>query len=81
MKQMGGDAAEQPRILEINPEHAAVRAVLGLYEKDPASADILALGRLLLDQAVIAEGSKIKDPAGFSQRINVLIAHMGGKAS
>jgi molecular chaperone HtpG len=81
MKQMGGATAEQPRILEINPEHAAVRAVRGLYEKDPGSADVLVLGRLLLDQAVIAEGSKIKDPSGFAQRINVLIAHMGGKAS
>jgi HSP90 family molecular chaperone len=29
--------------------------------------------RLLYDQAVIAEGSRIKDPAGFAQRINKLL--------
>ena len=33
-----------------------------------------AYGRLLYDQAVIAEGSRIKDPAAFAKRVNELIA-------
>ena len=29
---------------------------------------------MLLDQATIAEGSRIKDPAGFAKRMNELMA-------
>ncbi|MFU8780331.1 MAG: molecular chaperone HtpG [Kiritimatiellia bacterium] len=78
MKQFGGETGEAPRILELNPDHEAVKAVLALFEKDKKSADVIELGRLLLDQAVIAEGSKIKDPAAFARRINLLIAQQGG---
>jgi molecular chaperone HtpG len=74
MKQFGGDAGEAQRVLELNPNHDAVKAVLALYEQDKKSADVVELSRLLLDQAVIAEGSKIKDPAAFARRINLLIA-------
>jgi len=80
MKQFGGDAGEMPRVLELNPDHAAVKAVLALFEKDAKSDEVLELGRLLLDQAVIAEGSKIKDPAAFARRVNLLIARQGASA-
>ena len=76
MKQMGGGDVKAPRILELNPDHAAVQALLALYEKDQESGDVLELGHLLLDQAVIAEGSKIPDPAAFARRINLLIARL-----
>ena len=77
MKQFGGGAPATPRILELNPEHEAVKALLALHAKDAESADIPEIGRLFLDQAVIAEGSKIKDPAAFAKRLNLLIARMG----
>jgi molecular chaperone HtpG len=78
MKQFGGADAmpAAPRILELNPEHEAVKTVLALYEDNPKSEDVKELGLLFLDQAVIAEGSKIKDPAAFSRRINMLISKM-----
>jgi len=76
MKQFGGGAPAAPRILELNPEHDAVKALLSLYEKDPKAGDVMELGRLFLDQAVIAEGSKIKDPSAFARRLNLLIARM-----
>ncbi len=78
MKQFGGGVPASPRILELNPAHEAVKALLALHGKDPASADVLELGRLFLDQATIAEGSKIKDPSAFARRINLLIARMAG---
>jgi len=78
MKQFGGGAPAAPRILELNPEHDAVKALLALHGKDATSADVLELGRLFLDQATIAEGSKIKDPSAFAKRVNLLIARMGG---
>lgn len=77
MRQFGGqEAPEAPRILELNPQHDAVKTLLALYEKDPASDDVDELGRLFLDQAIIAEGSRIKDPSAFAQRMNRFIARM-----
>ena len=62
------------RILELNPEHPAVQSLRTIAEKNPADARVESYGRLLYDQAVIAEGSKIADPAGFAKRVNELIA-------
>jgi molecular chaperone HtpG len=67
---MGGPAQ---RILELNPEHAAVQALLHLYQADPADARIGTYAQLLHDQAVLAEGSRLADPSAFAQRINDLI--------
>ena len=82
MKQFGGAAGAPPtlRILELNPEHAAVKVLLSLYNDTPDSEDVSELGRLFLDQATIAEGSRIKDPSAFAKRINTLIARMPSKA-
>ncbi len=78
MAQFGGPQGAAPtlRILELNPQHDAVKALLSLYDEDPASEDVSELGRLFLDQAVIAEGSRIKDPSAFARRVNMLIARM-----
>ncbi len=32
---------------------------------------------LLYDQALLTEGSKIKDPAGFASRMNALLLQVG----
>ncbi len=77
MRQFGGpDTGPIPRILELNPEHDAVKAMQALYEDNPKSEDIEEFGMLFLDQAIIAEGSKIKDPSAFARRVNKLIARM-----
>jgi molecular chaperone HtpG len=75
MKRAGrsGELPESKRILELNPEHAAVKSLLGLFEKDPADARVDDFGHLLYEEAVIAEGSKIEDIAGFARRLNELI--------
>ena len=70
----GEEAPPSERTLELNPEHPAVTALLKLAEKDSSDPRIEDLGRLLYDQAVIAEGSRVKDPAAFARRINQLIA-------
>jgi len=64
---------ESKRILELNPEHAAVQALRTLYENDQEDERLLTFGRLLYDEAVLAEGSRPKDPAAFARRINELI--------
>ena len=69
----GEELGSARRILELNGEHPAVLALQQLYEKDAQDARVERFARLLYDQAVIAEGSRIKDPAGFAQRINELL--------
>lgn len=69
----GDEIGENPRILELNGEHPAVQALQRLYEKDMKDPRIESYGRFFYDQAVLAEGSKIKDPQSFAQRINDMI--------
>ncbi len=75
LRQMGQEVPESKAILEINPEHPAVKAIQALAETDEAAA--ADYSQLLLDQALIAEGREIKDPAGFAKRINSLISKLG----
>ncbi|HEX4795095.1 MAG TPA: molecular chaperone HtpG [Humisphaera sp.] len=70
----GEEIPNSKRILELNPDHAAVQTLRTIAEKNGSDPRIEAFGRLLYDQAVIAEGSKIMDPAGFAKRVNELIA-------
>ncbi len=75
MQRMGRlDGSEGKRTLEINPDHPIVQKLKTIHQQNPADPLLELFGNLLYEQAVIAEGSKIKDPAGFSKRINDLIA-------
>jgi molecular chaperone HtpG len=55
--------------LEINPEHVLIQRLAG--EGNEERANDLAL--TLFDQALLAEGGKLDDPAGFVKRINKLL--------
>lgn len=69
MLQAAGQAAPEIRpILEINPEHALVKRLE--TEPDPTFGE---WSRLLLDQAMLAEGAALKDPAAFVKRMNALL--------
>lgn len=75
LKKMGRLEEASKRVLEINPTHPAVQQLLALYNKSPEAEQVVSFGKLLLEQAVIAEGSKLADPAGFSKRLNDLMLH------
>ena len=64
------------RILELNPDHAVVQTLIRLHEKDAADVRIEQFGRLLYEQALIGEGSKLPDPVGFARRINELLIQL-----
>ena len=76
MQRMGrsGEVPPTKRVLELNPDHPAVAALRALQERDAADPRVESMGRLLYDQAVIAEGSRVADPAAFAKRLNDLIA-------
>lgn len=75
----GRDIEPARRILELNPEHPAVQAVRKLYKDRPDDPRIENYGRLLYEQAVIGEGSKLEDPVAFARRINELLVKDAGK--
>jgi molecular chaperone HtpG len=71
-----GRGAELPaakKILELNPDHPAVTAMQKLVERDRADARLEKYARLLYDQAVVAEGSQVRDPLAFARLINELL--------
>jgi molecular chaperone HtpG len=75
LKRAGQDAGGGgKRVLELNPDNPAVVAVRELHANDPQSQQLDTFARLLYEQAVIAEGSRVPDAVGFAKRVNELIA-------
>lgn len=67
----GQEAPEVKPILEINPGHALIAKV--------QAADDEAFGewaQLLLEQAMLAEGAALQDPASFVKRVNRLLLNL-----
>ena len=69
LKAAGHDAPSAKPILEINPKHPLLARFDG--ETDEARRGDLAL--LLFEQAQLAEGAQLDDPAGFVRRMNALL--------
>ncbi len=61
------------RILEINPYHPLVIKLAELTADDKNKAEIADISRLILDQAKIAEGEAVSDPAFFAQKFSEYI--------
>jgi molecular chaperone HtpG len=59
-------------ILEINPEHPLIKKL----NDEPDVAQVSEWGHILLDQAILAEGGHIPDPADFVQRLNKMFLGM-----
>jgi molecular chaperone HtpG len=74
MGRIGDGELNTKRIFELNPNHAVVKKLQNLYAANPSDPKVEDTIRLLYDQAVLAEGSKLKDLTGFLRRINELIA-------
>jgi molecular chaperone HtpG len=71
MKSLGQDAPASAPILEINPEHALLKRVEAAQGDETRIADYAAL---LFEQAMLAEGGSLDDPAAFIARMNRLLA-------
>ncbi len=61
------------RILEVNPSHPVIAKLKRAHETDPESPAVADRIGLLYDQALIAEGSPVEDPAEFSKRLSRLM--------
>lgn len=69
LKQLGQDAPQTKPILELNLKHPLVEKMDQESDED-RFAD---LSRVLLDQATLAEGGQLEDPAAFVHRLNKLM--------
>jgi molecular chaperone HtpG len=66
LKQAGQTAPKSQPILEVNAEHALVKRL-------DASAHFDDLANILFDQALLAEGGQLEDPAAYVRRVNTLL--------
>ncbi|MBA0903166.1 MAG: molecular chaperone HtpG [Candidatus Nitrotoga sp.] len=72
LKASGQKAPVSQPILEINPRHPVVLRLDAEEEKFDDLASVL------FDQALLAEGGQLDDPASFVKRINQLMLEMSG---
>ena len=67
LKQAGQDAPKSLPTLEVNAAHALVKRL----QTDERFDD---LAQIIFDQALLAEGGQLDDPAAYVQRVNRLLA-------
>jgi len=68
LKAAGQTITETKPILEINPEHRIIQKMRDVSQDEKLNE----WTHILYDEALLAEGSQLADPAGFVQRINKL---------
>ena len=73
LKAMNQEVPESKRILELNPDHPLIGVLSGLFEQDKANPRLADYCELLLDQALLTEGSPIKDPLRFTKLVTELM--------
>jgi molecular chaperone HtpG len=71
LKQVGQSAPDIKPILELNPEHPLVKKLDG--EQDGRFDD---LASIIFDQALLAEGGQLEDPATFVAKLNTMLLEM-----
>lgn len=69
LKAAGHEVPASKPSLEINPAHPLLKRVAA--EQDPGRFE--EYSELVLDQAILAEGRQLEDPAGFVKRLNDLL--------
>ena len=66
LKQMGQPVPESKPILEVNPNHPLIQQLDSAEQFDD-------LAQVIFDQALLAEGGQLEDPAAYLKRVNALL--------
>ncbi len=77
LKSMNQAVPDSKRILELNPDHPLMQILSALYDKDKENARLADYCELLYDQALLTEGSAIKDPLRFTKLVSELMVADG----
>lgn len=68
LKAAGQSVPDSKPVLEINPKHGLVQRL----NQQPDDTRFTDWSHILFDQALLAEGGQLEDPASFVQRLNAL---------
>ncbi len=79
MKALNQPVPESKRVLELNPDHAILKAMADIYTQDKAAPALADYADLLYDQAILTEGSPIKDPLRFTRLVSELMVKAAGR--
>jgi len=74
LKQIGQDAPMPTPIMEINVDHPLLNRMDNEADEDRFKD----MAKLVFDQALLAEGGQLEDPAGFVHNMNKLMLDMAG---
>lgn len=72
LESAGQKLPESKPIFELNPEHPLVKKL----EHETGEARFADLAHILFDQANLAEGAQLQDPAAYVQRLNKLLLEL-----
>ena len=72
LKQAGQEMPSSKPVLEINPTHPLVERMKGQLDGEQFGD----WASILFDQAILAEGGQLEDPAGFVHKLNELMLDM-----
>ncbi len=72
MKQAGHDMPSNKPILEVNPTHPLIERM----EAETDDEQFADWADIVFDQALLAEGGQLEDPAGFVNKLNKLMLKM-----
>ena len=75
LRAAGQDVPDVPLALEINPTHPIVERL----EAETDETRFADWSRILFDQALLAEGGRLDDPAAFVKRLNALMLALSGE--
>ncbi len=77
LKAAGQAMPESKPILELNPNHPIIKRL----DQEKGSAELAQWSQILLDQAILADGSPLENPAEFVTRLNSLWKDLLGKTA
>ena len=66
LQQMGQEVPESKPTLEVNPDHPLIKKLENSEQFDD-------LAQVIFDQALLAEGGQLDDPAAYLKRVNDLL--------
>ena len=72
LESAGQKVPDSKPIFELNPEHPLVKKL----EQESSETRFVDLAHILFDQANLAEGAQLQDPAAYVQRLNKLLLEL-----
>jgi molecular chaperone HtpG len=79
LKAMNQPVPDSKRVLELNPGHPIMKVMTDIFKENQEDVRLGDYAELLYDQALLTEGSPIKDPLRFTRLVSDLMVKAAGK--